>query len=199
MARNFSGFFFPTSRVLCLGAHTHTITTRVPVHVYIYLQNTQTYSQHAHARTFLLSLSNICICIRTRTHTQTYSQRTRACARSPLPPSLSTHRYTWVVHFFCFLTSSVFAVCCSVLQCVAACCGVLRSVVWIHVGCPFLLLSHKFCVSNRLQCVAVCCSMLQRVAVCCGVLRGYMRVVHFLCFLTRSVFKCAQRCTCARL
>jgi len=38
----------------------------------------------------------------------------------------------------------VFAVCCSVLQCVAVCCSVL-------------------------QCVAVCCSVLQYVAACCSV------------------------------
>ena len=42
--------------------------------------------------------------------------------------------------------TAVFAVCCSVLQCVDVCCSVL-------------------------QCVAVCCSVLQCVAVCCSVLQ----------------------------
>ena len=50
----------------------------------------------------------------------------------------------------------VFAVCCSVVQCVAVCCSVLQYVAVFY---------------SVLQCVAVCCSVLQCVAVCCSVLQ----------------------------
>ena len=56
------------------------------------------------------------------------------------------------------------AVCCNVLQCVAAGCSVLQG-----------LCVKDICV---LQCVAVCCSVLQCVAVCCSVLQcvaGFVR------------------------
>ena len=46
------------------------------------------------------------------------------------------------------------AVCCSVLQCVAACCSVLQCAAVCR---------------NVLQCVAACCSVLRCVAVCCSV------------------------------
>jgi len=75
------------------------------------------------------------------------------------------------------------AVCCSVLQCVAACCvAVCRArcspgptaenynTKWQVVCC---------CV---LQCVAVCCNMLQRVAVCCSMLQR-VAVFRARCFL----------------
>jgi len=63
-------------------------------------------------------------------------------------------------------TSSSFAVCCSVLQCVAVCCSVLQ--------CFAVCCSALQCVAVRcsaLQYVAVRCSMLQCVAVCCSALQ----------------------------
>jgi len=53
--------------------------------------------------------------------------------------------------------SRMYAVCCSVLQCVAVCCSVWQCVA--VCGSVF-------------QCVAMCCSVLQRVAVCYGGLSG---------------------------
>jgi len=52
------------------------------------------------------------------------------------------------------------AVCCSVLQRVAACCSVTMSLKW---------LSHKVSKITKSPCVAVCCSVLQCVAACCSV------------------------------
>jgi len=75
----------------------------------------------------------------------------------------------------------VLAVCCNVLQCVAA-----------RVSCP----RPPCCV---LQCVAVCCSVLQCVAVCCSVLECWQRVgsVFIVCC---SVLQCvAARVSCPRL
>jgi len=69
------------------------------------------------------------------------------------------------------------AVCCSVLQCVAACCSVLQCVAARHLGdysviAPRRILVQVMCVAvccSVLQCVAVCSSVLQCVAVCCSV------------------------------
>ena len=64
----------------------------------------------------------------------------------------------------------MFAVCCSVLQCVAVCCSVLQYVaviLWSQLWCKHN--GHNVC--SVLQCVAVCCSVLQCVAVCCSVLQ----------------------------
>jgi len=72
------------------------------------------------------------------------------------------------------------AVCCSVLQCVAAVCVVCCSVL----QCVILWVIHMFAARNEQECiawtkvrVAVCCSVLQCVAVvaagfvvCCSVL-----------------------------
>ena len=52
-----------------------------------------------------------------------------------------------------------FAMCCSVLQCVAVCCSVLQ--------CAAVYCS----VFSVLQCVAVCCNVLQCAAVFCSVLQ----------------------------
>jgi len=69
-----------------------------------------------------------------------------------------------------------FAMCCSVLQCVAVYCSALQcvavccSVMWWNAVCC----SALQCVAVRcsaLQCVTVCCSVLQRVAVCCSALQ----------------------------
>jgi len=60
----------------------------------------------------------------------------------------------------------VFAVCCSVLQCVAVCCSVLQCVA----VCCSVDFSHCRGIiksSSVLQCVAVCCRLLQCVAVAC--------------------------------
>ena len=86
-----------------------------------------------------------------------------------------------------FVNSLTFAVCCSVLQCVAVCCSVVQcSVVQcVAVCCNVLKLlrcsllqsfaefrSMLQCVGQCVgQCVAVCCSVLQCVAVCCSVLQ----------------------------
>jgi len=56
-----------------------------------------------------------------------------------------------------------YALCCSVLQCVAVCCSVLQCVA---VCCRVL------------QCVAVCCSVVQCVAVCCNVLQWHVPQVE---------------------
>ena len=60
------------------------------------------------------------------------------------------------------MAHTMHAVCCSVLQRVAACCSVLQCVV---VCCSVLQCVAMCC--SVLQCVAVCCSVLQCVAVCC--------------------------------
>jgi len=77
------------------------------------------------------------------------------------------------------------AVCCSVLQCVAACC-IDRDKVSVNAGlnhqvlnaadvfCPTRgtgRLHFNYFVCSVLQCVAVCCSVLQCVAVCYSVLQ----------------------------
>jgi len=54
------------------------------------------------------------------------------------------------------------AVCCSVLQCVAACCSVLQCDTFAAT------LHHVVAAFNEFS-VRVCCSVLQRVAVCCSV------------------------------
>ena len=68
-----------------------------------------------------------------------------------------SHSYIWCcegVAGYCRILS--YAVCCSVLQCVAVCCSVLQCAA---VCCSVL------------QCVAECCSALKRVAMCCRVLQ----------------------------
>jgi len=66
----------------------------------------------------------------------------------------------------------MFAVFCSVVQCVAVCCSVLQCVA---VRC------------SALQCVAVCCSVLQCVAVCCSVLQCVIKSLQQV-FLMCVVF-----------
>ena len=70
---------------------------------------------------------------------------------------------------------AVFAVCCSVLQCVAVCCSVL-------------------------QCVAVCCSVLQCIAVCCSVLQRVEASCSVVSMLTRRnmTFRCGYA-SCTRI
>ena len=90
------------------------------------------------------------------------------------------------------------AVCCSVLQCVAACCAacfcVLQRIYQLELAsraapehsrrqcvaeccsmlqfiCQWQLESRAAPERSRRQCVAVCCSMLQYVAVCCSTLQ----------------------------
>jgi len=60
-----------------------------------------------------------------------------------------------------------FAMCCSVLQCVALWYSVLQCVT---VCCRVLKSVAEFC--SLLHCVALCCSVLQCVAVCYSVLKG---------------------------
>jgi len=67
-----------------------------------------------------------------------------------------------------------FAVCCSVLQCVAVCCSVVQCVA---VCC------------SALQCVVVCCSVLQCVAACCSVLQ----CVAVWCSVLQCVAMCNTR------
>jgi len=65
------------------------------------------------------------------------------------------------------------AVCCSVLWCVAVCCGVLQCVA----VCCDVLRCVEICMSLSetghcvLQCFAVCCSVFRCVALCCDVLQ----------------------------
>ena len=58
--------------------------------------------------------------------------------------------------------SQCVAVCCSVLQCVAA---DENEELWVRVRCSVLQCIAVCC--GVLQCVAVCCSALHYVAVCC--------------------------------
>jgi len=67
------------------------------------------------------------------------------------------------------------AVCCSVLQCVAACCSVLQCVP----VCSSLFRCVPMCCSV-LQCVARCHSVLQCVTVCCSVLHCIVVCCHLL-------------------
>jgi len=71
------------------------------------------------------------------------------------------------------------ALCCSVLQCVAA------DVCESHpVHAPVTLLSvtpHVIATTGVLQCVAVCCSVLQCVAVCCSMLQYAAQRVAVCC------------------
>jgi len=112
------------------------------------------------------------------------------------------------------------AVCCSVLQCVAAplvkalttvhvfarlpvvCCGVLQRVA----VCCSVLQCVAVCYSV-LQCVAVCCSVLQCVAACCSVLRSRIKAratVHMFarlpvvcCNSLQCVVVCCVQCVAA--
>ena len=72
----------------------------------------------------------------------------------------------------------MFAVRCSVLQCVAVCCSVLQP-----VRDALCLILNESCS----QCVAVCCSVLQCVAVCCSVLQPVRDV---LCLILNE--SCSQ-------
>jgi len=73
------------------------------------------------------------------------------------------------------------AVCCSVLQCVAACCSVLQYLLRVLLRVVVSHISTNYLeVTCKEQCVAVCCSVLQRVAVfiacavaCCSVSHIY--------------------------
>jgi len=66
----------------------------------------------------------------------------------------------------------------SVLQCVAVCCSVLQRIaaallcirIYLTICSLSSLLIYTVCCSV-LQCVAVCCDVLQCVAVCCSVLQ----------------------------
>jgi len=83
-----------------------------------------------------------------------------------------TDCWPWIVddssHLCVAVCCSVFAVCRSVLQCVAVCCRELLCVA--ETVCREVTTIHLICV---LQCVAVraavCGRVLQRDAVCCGV------------------------------
>ena len=68
---------------------------------------------------------------------------------------------------------SGFAVCCSVLQCVAVCCSVLQCVVACCSVLPLYILS-RFVRESHVR-----GSALQRVAACCGVLRRVASVYSF--------------------
>ena len=86
----------------------------------------------------------------------------------------------------------MFAVCCSVLQCVAVCCSVLQCVaviLWSQLWCKHN--GHNVC--SVLQCVAVCCSVLQCVAVCCSVLQSYCGV-NFSTNTMRIMFAVMSSC-----
>ena len=61
--------------------------------------------------------------------------------------------------------------CYSVLQCVAVCCSVLQYVAADDDVGGRLSAAHPLHYSHILFCVAVCCSVLQCVAVCCSVLQ----------------------------
>ena len=81
---------------------------------------------------------------------------------------------------------SAFAVCCSVLRCVA-----VRSIT-----CTY---THKcvMCVAVRcsmLQCVAACCSVLQCITVCCSVLHVCRSALNHLHLHTYKCFKCVAAC-----
>ena len=81
----------------------------------------------------------------------------------------SLGRRLWPLVEHLAVYSKIWAVCCSVLQCVAVCGNVLR------------------CDAGRcsaLQCVSVCCNALQCVAVCCSVLQ----CVSVFSFLKRVLF-----------
>jgi len=79
-----------------------------------------------------------------------------------------------------------FAVCCSVLQCVAVH-DSLR-VSCLRVMCVSLTGSHVAVYCRALQCVALCCSVLQCVAVCCSVLQ----CVAGCCRLFQGVAGCCR-------
>ena len=83
-----------------------------------------------------------------------------------------------------------FAVCYSVLQCVAVCCSLLLCVAAFCL-CARAFYTHKralLCtwLCSVLQCVAVCCSVLQCVSVCFRALQGAA-----VCFF---VLQCAAMC-----
>jgi hypothetical protein len=88
---------------------------------------------------------------------------------------------------------SIYVVCRSVLQCVAACVVlVIRAICSIYDRFPWCILLPPMpskCVAvccNVWQCVTVCCSVLQCVAVCCNVLQ---------CVATwRIVLQCVAEC-----
>jgi len=104
--------------------------------------------------------------------------------------------------------SSVFAVCCSVLQCVAVCCSVLQCVAVscsVAECCSVLQKWHSRC-NRRSQIwivdfvllkgpLPVCCSVLQCVAVCCSVLQcdagaiGILKSHSFISFYGRVTYE----------
>jgi len=80
---------------------------------------------------------------------------------------------------------SVFAVCCSVLQCVAACCRI--------EGSRSDMIACACGGGDTGAGVAVCCSVLQRVAACCSVLQ----CVVVCCRVLQYVAECCKGDTVA--
>jgi len=73
------------------------------------------------------------------------------------------------------------AVCCSVLQCVAACYSVLQPDLFGSFTNALQRVTVHCSVLQRvaaLQCVEACCSVLQRVAACCSVLKCICSVLQ---------------------
>ena len=82
------------------------------------------------------------------------------------------------------------AVCCRVLQRVAACCSVLQTSRRVYDS------NTSRCYFNALQCVAACCSVLQRVPACCRHLDVCMIRIHLVVTAVRcSVLQCIHRNT----
>jgi len=102
---------------------------------------------------------------------------------------VADHQKLHLTYVCAAVCCSVFAVCCSLLQCVAVCCMVLHCITyrWLtyseslffphrnsssNFPCVCVCASVCVCVCcSVLQCVALCCSVLQCVVVCCSVLQ----------------------------